>query len=430
MTFSSLSIARALRPSPVGVVVCVLLASGVFLRLLNFGFPSTFLFDEHHFVENARNYLSGKPDWNDHPPLGKLIIALSISGFGDNSFAWRFPALIFGFLTIVTGGFAASRLFQSTTSGLVAAALLSADGFLIGYSRAGLLDGYLASLGCAVLLLTSFQWTRPIAILAGVLTGAACGIKFSGVGISLAIAVAVLTDGALSLRERVRLLLLSASVCLFSYWFFFAVGLRLVGQSGSPQEVIHETIRLLQHHAGLTEMKNAWTSGWPTWVLPVRPIMMALISSSSGVRAETSLGNLVVWWSAIAAGLFSVAVIAWRGIRAVLSPEAAVASNWAEAHVLKHGRATLIVGALALGFLAPWVLTHRDSYIYHFLPSYCALVILLAGFVAALGAWRRISMLWYLVIVLVVTSFYGPVWSLQPIDAAGVRARLFMPGWR
>ena len=58
-----------------------MLALSVYFRLTNLGFPATFQFDEHHFVENARNYLAGREDWNDHPPLGKLFIALSIAAF-------------------------------------------------------------------------------------------------------------------------------------------------------------------------------------------------------------------------------------------------------------------------------------------------------------------------------------------------------------
>ncbi len=59
-------------------LAAVLIALGVWCRTVGFGFPPTFLFDEHHFVENARNYLNHAADWNDHPPLGKLFIAASI----------------------------------------------------------------------------------------------------------------------------------------------------------------------------------------------------------------------------------------------------------------------------------------------------------------------------------------------------------------
>lgn len=50
-----------------GVACALLVTLGVLLRILGYAEPPTFTFDEHHFVENARNYLHGKNDWNDHP---------------------------------------------------------------------------------------------------------------------------------------------------------------------------------------------------------------------------------------------------------------------------------------------------------------------------------------------------------------------------
>jgi Dolichyl-phosphate-mannose-protein mannosyltransferase len=51
-----------------------LLCLGVLWRLVELDYPRTFSFDEHHFVSNARNYIAHRADWNDHPPLGKLVL--------------------------------------------------------------------------------------------------------------------------------------------------------------------------------------------------------------------------------------------------------------------------------------------------------------------------------------------------------------------
>jgi len=69
--------------SPLGVVLVCLFGLGMYLRLHYFGVPSTFQFDEHHFVENARRYIDHQTDLNDHPPLGKLMIAFSMRVLGD-----------------------------------------------------------------------------------------------------------------------------------------------------------------------------------------------------------------------------------------------------------------------------------------------------------------------------------------------------------
>src|ERR1039457_852257 len=55
--------------------LCVgLLCLGVIWRFVDLDYPRTFSFDEHHFVSNARNYIAHRADWNDHPPLGKLVL--------------------------------------------------------------------------------------------------------------------------------------------------------------------------------------------------------------------------------------------------------------------------------------------------------------------------------------------------------------------
>lgn len=76
------------------------------------------------------------------------------------------------------------------------------------------------------------------------------------------------------------------------------------------------------------------------------------------------------------------------------------------------------------------LLTHRDSYLYHFLPSYEALVLLLGAFVAWLRGQAPRLALGFLCAVVLVASVYAPVWSSMPLPSAGVEGRLFLPGWR
>src|SRR3954447_12118872 len=63
----------AVAAEPLLPALCLaLVVAGPGLRCQHLMFPARLTFDEHHFVENARNSLAGRPDWNDHPPLGKL----------------------------------------------------------------------------------------------------------------------------------------------------------------------------------------------------------------------------------------------------------------------------------------------------------------------------------------------------------------------
>ena len=48
------SIMIVLHPKPLGVLIAATLGLGIFLRIHAFGFPASFMFDEHHFMECAQ----------------------------------------------------------------------------------------------------------------------------------------------------------------------------------------------------------------------------------------------------------------------------------------------------------------------------------------------------------------------------------------
>lgn len=430
---SSKSLIARLRPKPLGVLVAAALALGIFLRVHAFGFPESFMFDEHHFVENARNYLQHRADWNDHPPLGKLMIAQSIQWLGDNSVAWRMPSLILGIVTIICGGFASRRLFRSPTAGWMAAAFLSADGFLIAYSRAALLDGFLAACLAIALLLSTFPVNVWTVLLAGISLGVAVSIKFSGIAVCLPLGVAALFT-TVPRRKLAGFGLLFGVVAVSIYLLQYSRGLALALNPASPADVIKDTQRLLEHHAALTDMKNPSTSGWVTWAIPTRPALLSYARNMGEVRVLSGLGNLALWWPGVWLTLASIVTILAKGVAAVATPppEALVRSTAVTpaTFVRAQGRPVLVLLVGCLGFIAPWVMTHRDSYIYHFLPAYVAIILLLSGYVDWVRARKPIDALLYVGLVLVVAAFYAPIWASMATSEAAVNARLFLGAWR
>ncbi|HET6150501.1 MAG TPA: glycosyltransferase family 39 protein [Polyangia bacterium] len=431
--------------TPLGLLVLVLVVAGAAIRIHHFATPSTYLFDEHHFVDNARRYVSGQSDLNDHPPLGKLFIAVSILALGDGPIAWRMPAQVAGALTLLLGSLAASRLFRDARAGWLAAALIAGDGFLASYSRVALLDGQLAACAAGALLLATARAGAATAVGAGMLTGAAANIKFSGgaVAVPLLLALAMARQPA---RRRLALAALLLAVAAAFYVILFSIGLRIAGHHGAgPAAVVAETLRLLRAHSGATDMKNSWVSGWPTWVLPARVLPLASLDGGLQVRLVSSLGNLAVWWPAMAVALSATVAVIWRGLGATLAlepttasaPEAALGTlplGWRGlglvGFVAANGPSVVLVLSAAIAFLAPWVMTHRDSYIYHFLPAYVADVVLLAGFAAFVGRRWPLVTVAFVAVVSIVAAFYAPVWSLLPISERAASHRLFLPGWR
>lgn len=416
--------------SPLEVLLLVLVVFGVYLRLQNFGFPGNFQFDEHHFVETARGYLKHLPDGNDHPPLGKLLIAAGVTYFGDTPVGFRLPSLISGFLTILLGAFAARRLFPQRSAILLAAAFLSADGFLIAYSRAGLLDGFLALASVAGVLLITFDISLFWGCLAGLVLGFAASVKFSGIGVLLPL-LFCLGTAKQGWRTKLLALLAAGVVASTVYLATYAFGLSMANKAHAPLDVIADTLRLLRHHAELTDMKNPATSGWITWFLPTRPLMLGFVEKHAGVRALTSLGNLAIWWGATVLAAGSVGVILRLGWSNVLAKQGnKEESSPITLFVVEQGQAVVGLLLAALGFLLPWMLSHRDSYAYHYLPAYAPLVLLLCGFLAWYEARRPARVLGYVVAVLLVAAFYGPIWAYIPVSHEAMNLRLFMGSWR
>ncbi len=403
---------------------------GVVWRFIDLGYPSHLTWDEHHFVENARNYLAGKPDWNDHPPLGKLLIALSMHSFRDGSFFFRLPAALLGTLSLLWGGLLARRTFASRTAGFIAAAFLSVDGFLISYSRTGLLDGMLTSFSLLALYLMTFRQLWSV-LACGVIIGCAMAIKLSALtlfGPFLALAL----SGGLSklfasklpedtpllfnkplLPQRTELIAYLPALCIAGlvYLSFWRVGLNIANQESSFSAAWTAHQAMMKHHAALTDWEHPLLSRWWTWPLPTRPILISKEHEEFGVlRVMTTMGNPLLWWSVVVAFVYA-AMSAFSTVLRKTSP--------------KPGEWFLTLAFLA--YLSPWIVTNRDSYIYHYLPAYAIGLVLLAGVV-----WHhfdRRKVFYGLCTVTVVSAFYAPVWTKQPVTQQGYRARPLVTGW-
>jgi dolichyl-phosphate-mannose--protein O-mannosyl transferase len=171
-------------------------------------------------------------------------------------------------------------------------------------------------------------------------------------------------------------------------------------------------------------MTHPLTSYWYTWFIPRRPITLRYELVDGGmVRVLTTLGNPLLWWSSTLVIFGTLGRLAWLGLRGLRAREPLpelVARLWP----------WLLPGAFWLAFLSPWVLTARDSYIYHYLPCYAGGLLLLAGaFARAFRRWPRASLIAFLLIA-EVSVFYAPVWGQLPLSEVAYGWRLFLQSWR
>jgi dolichyl-phosphate-mannose-protein mannosyltransferase len=393
-----------------------LLALGVFWRLLDLGYPASFAFDEHHFVRNARNYITHQADWNDHPPLGKLLLVPAMQLFGDNGVGWRLSSALLGLVLIALAGLIAGKIFADRRVGLLTAAFVAIDGFYISYARIALLDTPMTVFIYAALALMLWGRSLPWFAAAAVCVGLAVATKWTGVCIIL-IAPWLLMRRRRSPAHVIWMFGLAGSV----YVGVVALALRITHQPISIAGLIGTNVSLLKHHAAFTTWDNAASSKWYSWPFLTHPIVMHYDAvDSTMVRATTSLGNVLLWFATTAVigwTLFATAQTLWRARR----------SRDVLATIDKGG---LFVVATMVALILPFVLTHRQSYIFHYLGSYGLGLGLLAAWVVKLEKRFARSTLAFVALATAVSIVYAPVWTNALISRTGFIVRLPFPGWR
>ena len=121
----------------------VLMAVIVGLHLATITRPDTPLFDEQHYVPDARRIITGEGTLRtEHPPLAKLLIAGGIELFGDNPWGWRMPSLILSTVALVAFYDICRRLGTSHRTALIATLLLGTENLMFIHSGMAMLDIY------------------------------------------------------------------------------------------------------------------------------------------------------------------------------------------------------------------------------------------------------------------------------------------------
>lgn len=406
-------------PSSLGfasTALCVgLLILGTFWRFVDLDYPPTFSFNEHHFISNARNYMAGRADWNDHPPLGKLVLIPAMKVLGDRGLGWRLSSALAGLAIVVLSGLIAARIFRARTVGLLTAAFVAADGFFISYARTALIDNPLTVWVYAALALMLYARSLAWFAWAAVAIGLAVSTKWTG-------ACVVLLAPIMLIRQRRSALHVAWMFALASlvYLAISAAALLITHQPISPAGMMRSNWHLLRHHAGFTVWDNSASSRWYTWPFLARPIVMHFARVGDAVRATSTLGNLLLWFgttAALAAALAGLARSLWRKLRARTSVATA------------HCREALVIASM-VALTLPFIVSNRQSYIFHYLGAYGLGLGLLASRVAAMGQRRPWVTLGFLLGVAGVSLLYVPLWTGAAITQRGFDLRLPFPGWR
>lgn len=282
------------------------------LRIVGLGFPAKIVFDETYYAKDAWGMLqvgyelqwapddtfhtndkiaagdlSGlldSPAYVVHPPLGKWLIALGEHWFGMTPFGWRFMACVFGALLVFLTVLLARRVSRSMLVGVLAGVLLTFDGLAFTMSRIALLDIFQAvfCLAAVLALVVDRDWFRcrlaahlrrhdlldldgrfgplllfrPWRILAGVMFGAACAVKWNSLYLMAVFGVVtVVWDlGARSLAGAGKLRVISTPIAVAAIGVVLVGSLLLGSRIGYPMATL-----LVAALVGL--VLHAWSLG-------------------------------------------------------------------------------------------------------------------------------------------------------------------------
>jgi hypothetical protein len=124
---------------PLLVLLVVILG----LHLATITHPNEPLFDEQHYIPDARRIINGEGTQRvEHPPLAKLIIAGGIEVFGDNPWGWRMPAVILSTIALIAFYSICRKLGGSHKTAFLATMFLGLENLMFLHSGMAMLDIY------------------------------------------------------------------------------------------------------------------------------------------------------------------------------------------------------------------------------------------------------------------------------------------------
>ena len=376
-------------------------------RLIRLNAPPERFFDEVYHAYTAEQWMRGNHDawlWSTkapdkgcayewtHPPLAKLAMTAGMKCFGTQPWAWRLPAAVLGTVSVLLVFLIGRRLFQDTRVGLLAAALASLDTLPLVMSRIGMNDIYCVTM-----------------VLAAVLAALHSRYVLSAVAIGIALACKWSALYALPLLALIHLLWVRPSdrwrigrLCGLGCAYAVAVPVMYLGsylpffQTGHDWDQFVELQRQMWYYHTKLEATHPYSSKAWQWPLDNGAVWCHTAQSDdqpaddrtdpptageddsqpapapARVANIYAVGNPAIWLTGLGAMAFMFARILRR-----------------------RDPRLVIVLAGYLVFWAPWLISPRIMFIYHYLPSLPFLYLGLAAAVIGTGV-RRSGIAWLL----------------------------------
>lgn len=336
--------------------------------------PPDFYFDEVYHGFTATKFLHGAPEAYDpwakpptgkayewsHPPLAKILMAVFMGIFGEDSFGWRVGSVFFGTAAVGMTCLLAIEIFESITIGILAAIFLSLEGMFFAQSRIAMNDSYFVFFA----LCTFFfyvKWKKDSSdinhlYLAGTFLGLAAASKWTTLYIMVILGLdfTITSWFTRSFKSKtafyhlpLALVFIPILIYIGSYFQFF-----LLGNSFDRFIVIQQ--QMWWYHSNLKATHPYQSVPWQ-WIFNLRPVWM-YVGNVGPEKVSTiyNLGNSVVLLS----GLVAVSAYTFQEKK----------RSWARGFTL-----------LCYFMLwVPWSFSPRIMLFYHYMPAVPFLCMILA----------------------------------------------------
>ncbi|HLI81143.1 MAG TPA: phospholipid carrier-dependent glycosyltransferase, partial [Candidatus Binataceae bacterium] len=462
------------------IILAALTAVTVATRFWHLGTPPEIVFDEVHFVGQAREYLHAETFLDPHPPVAKLLIALSIWIFGDHSWSWRVGNAVMGTVLVGVTYLLGRRMFKDRLAATFAAGCVMLDGFFLVDSRIACIDiVYLTFAAISYLLLFRFLQTgsmlakRRVLIFMGVALGICLGSKLYIPVVACVLAAAFVAYDVWQMSsDQTRVggagigpdpyriprvfgaVTALATVTAIFYLSTFLINYFL-GWWGGISDLFHYYKDIVWYEDSVASATHPYSSRWWSWPLMLRPVAYWQHFPKEGkVSTVWGGGNPLIWWGALTGMTFN-------GIYAIERPSVT--------------RIFMLSGYLT--YVLMWVWIGRTLFLYHYMPAVYlgflalsavlaevwygaeemwqehlailativpALILGLVGWgaivaVLMFGLWIAFLMRYpqysgkyvvgvFVSGVVILFVYFFPVWTAIPIERAGYYARMWLQG--
>lgn len=348
-------------------------------RFYNLWSPQVHYFDEVYHAFTAQEMLHGNTKawewWNPnpagfayewtHPPIAKLGMVVGMKVLGEGPFGWRFPGALLGVGSVILIYFIAKEIFDDEFVGLIASAVFSLDGLPLVLSRIGMNDSYVLFFA----LFSVLAYLRKKNFWSAVFFGLSLASKWSALWVVPIIFVAHFVFKHKWGKSYLFFAVIPPLIYLSSYFPLFTnkqIQNEYIANTGYsmssgkigivPLDMFIDTQKQMWWYHTRLKATHPYTSPWFSWPLMTRPVYLYTSDEVNDQVARIyAIGNPAVFWG----GAVAIGTTLYLAIK-------------------ERNKKLGFVVFSYLVFFAPWALSPRIMFLYHYLPSVPFLAIALA----------------------------------------------------